>query len=232
VSEDGETPPGEAQQAELERKEAERNMRAAERLTIFSDAVVAIAMTLLAIELPVPEGHTVPEFFASVRHNDGHYAAFLISFSVIAAVWNDHHDLFRYVNGVDARVRLYNTYWLLTIVLNPFATDMLVASGQSLGTHALRFGFYALLQVLESAAMYAMVRHMVSDGLIDLPPDRARRVMRGSTRLMIGFALSIPVFWLTTYGWILWFLGPILAYRTSHRHQPDPAPGIPPGPAA
>ena len=96
-------------------------------------------------------------------------------------------------------------------MLNPFATDMLVASNQTLGTHALRFGFYALLQVLESAAMYAMVRHMISHGLIDLPPDRARRVMRGSTRLMIGFALSIPVFWLTTYGWILWFLGPVLA---------------------
>jgi uncharacterized membrane protein len=221
VSQDDPPPPGEAQQAELERKEAERNLRAAERLTIFSDAVVAIAMTLLAIELPVPEGHNVAEFWASFRHNDGHYAAFLISFSVIAAVWNDHHDLFRYVTAVDGPVRLYNTYWLLTIVLNPFATDMLVASGQTLGTHALRFGFYALLQVLESAAMYAMVRHMIKADLIDLPPDRARRVMRGSTRLMIGFALSVPVFWLTTYGWILWFLGPVLAGWGSHRHHPD-----------
>ena len=148
-------------------EETRRTERATERLTIFSDAVVAIAMTLLAIDLPVPEGNTVSAFWTSFRHNDGHYAAFLISFAVIAGAWTDHHDLFRYVTGTDARTRTYNMGWLLTIVLVPFATRMLIVSGQSLGTHALRFGFYALLQLLEAAALYAMLRHMVSRGLIE-----------------------------------------------------------------
>jgi uncharacterized membrane protein len=62
--------------------------RAADRLTLFSDAVVAIAITLLAIELPVPEGGTVSQFLESVRHEGGHYAAFLISFFAIAAAWS------------------------------------------------------------------------------------------------------------------------------------------------
>jgi hypothetical protein len=38
---------------------------------------------------------------------------------------------------------------------------------------------------------------------------------------MIGFALSIPVLWLTTYGWVLWFLGPLLAGNVGRRRGPD-----------
>ena len=132
--------------------EMEAESRATDRLTLFSDAVVAIAITLLAIDLPVPEGGTVPVFWESVRHNGGHYAAFLISFFAIAAAWRDHHDIFKYVRRVDSRLRTLNTFWLLMIVLNPFATKLLTAPGHpDLDTHALRFGFYALLQVLESA---------------------------------------------------------------------------------
>jgi len=58
----------------------ESDARAAERLTFFSDAVIAIAITLLAIELPLPEGHSVHAFWHSVKNDAGHYAAFLISF--------------------------------------------------------------------------------------------------------------------------------------------------------
>jgi uncharacterized membrane protein len=192
--------------------------RAAERLTIFSDAVVAIAMTLLAIELPVPEGGTVSEFWTAVRHNDGHYAAFLISFAVIAAAWSDHHVLFAYVQGVDARLRTLNLWWLLSIVLNPFATKLLIVSGQSLTTHALRFGFYALLQVLESGALYAMLRHMNARQLAKVPAPISTSRARKSLSLMLGFGLSIPVFFVTTYAWVLWIAFPLLA-ELLHRRQ-------------
>jgi len=67
--------------------ELDSGPRAAERLTFFSDAVVAIAMTLLAIDLPVPGGSTVSVFWTSVEHDEGHYATFLVSFVVIAAAW-------------------------------------------------------------------------------------------------------------------------------------------------
>jgi uncharacterized membrane protein len=98
--------------------EPEYEARATERLTLFSDAVAAIAITLLGIELPVPTGTTVPEFWSSVRHEDGHDVAFLISFMVIAAAWSRHHDVFRYVRRVDGRMRTLNMGWLLMIVLS------------------------------------------------------------------------------------------------------------------
>jgi uncharacterized membrane protein len=191
--------------------ERESGAQAAERLTFFSDAVVAIAITLLAIDLPVPEGSSFSAFWLSVRHDDGHYLAFLISFAVIAAAWFDHHDLFRYVRATDARLRVLNMWWLLSIVLNPFATKLLTVSGHSLTVHAVRFGFYALLQVLESAMLYAMLRHLIAGRLADPPRPVVDSLTRKTYSLVLGFGLSIPVFFVTNVGWLLWLAGPVLA---------------------
>jgi TMEM175 potassium channel family protein len=200
--------------------DVETDARAAERLTFFSDAVVAIAMTLLAIDLPVPEGGTVTAFWDSVRHDDGHYLAFLVSFVVIAAAWSDHHRMFRFVRRTDNRLRLLNTCWLFAIVLNPFATKLLTTGVQTTATHALRFGFYALLQVLESGMLYAMLRHMITRELAPGIPDREASGMAGqSLGLMLGFGLSIPVFFATTYGWVLWFAVPLLVNRLLLRRR-------------
>jgi uncharacterized membrane protein len=207
---------------------------AVERLALFSDAVVAIAITLLALELPVPEGDTAAAFWSSVRQNDGHYVAFLISFVVIAAAWGNHHDLFSYTRRADPRLRVLNMAWLLTIVLNPFATRMLTARGHpDLDVHALRFGFYALLQVLQYGALLALLRHMVSAGLA---PGAPRPVVTGTARrcyvLMASFGLSIPLFFVTTYAWLLWFIAPPLAgqvrrfeRRRGRGHGAGQAPG-------
>ena len=201
--------------------ELEAESRATDRLTLFSDAVVAIAITLLAIDLPLPEGVTVTEFWASVRHNDGHYAAFLISFFAIAAAWRDHHDIFRYVTRVDSRLRTLNTFWLLMIVLNPFATNLLTAPGHpDLDTHALRFGFYALLQVLESGLIFVMLAHMLSHGLAPRTPRAmAIDIARQSFNLILGFGLSIPVFFVTYNAWVMWIVVPLGVSRWRHIHR-------------
>jgi hypothetical protein len=62
----------------------------------FSDAVVAIAITLLAIELPVPEGDSTASLLDSLGANSIAYLTFLISFLVIGAHWRSHHQVFRY----------------------------------------------------------------------------------------------------------------------------------------
>jgi uncharacterized membrane protein len=144
---------------------------------------------------------------------------------VIAAAWRDHHQLFQYARRTDSRLVLLNTGWLLTIVLNPFATKLLIVGGQSLTTHALRFGFYALLQVLESAALYAMLRHMIAGRLADPPQPVVNRMTGRAYSLMIGFGLSIPVFFVTTDGWLLWLAAPVLAglsRQRQRRHQRRP----------
>ncbi len=208
--------------AEDDKDDLESDSRAAERLTFFSDAVIAIAITLLAIELPLPEGKTVKLFWSSVQHNDGHYASFLISFVAIAAAWNSHHDMFRYVRRVDTRVRTMNTTWLLMIVLTPFATRLLTAGVAQ--TLALRFGFYALIQLLDSTLLLAMLRHMISRGEMTSVPREVLAAWKWRNYTpMLAFGLSIPVFFVTRYAWVLWFAVPMALGRlhrvSAHRRQ-------------
>jgi uncharacterized membrane protein len=199
----------------------ESDARAAERLTFFSDAVIAIAMTLLAIELPIPEGSTVSVFLHSVKDDSGHYIAFLVSFGAIAAAWSSHHDIFRYVRRIDTRLRTLNTTWLLMIVLTPFATQLLTVKGhQSVQTHALRFGFYSLVQLLDSALLVAMLRHMATRRqLAGMSPRLLTAMTWRNLSPGIAFGVSIPVFFVTTYGWVAWFAVPAALHRL-HRIPP------------
>jgi uncharacterized membrane protein len=207
--------------------EVDPERRAVDRLTLFSDAVVAIAITLLAIDLPVPTGATVAQFWSSVRQNGGHYAAFGISFVAIAAAWDHHHDIFRYARSMDSRLRTLNTAWLLTIILNPFATKLLTSQGhQSLGVHALRFGFYSLVQALSSGGLLAVLHHMVSRAQAPgMPASVVTTTTWQSVGLLVGFGLAIPVFFATTYGWAVWFAGPLVVqqvYRARNRAGAKP----------
>jgi uncharacterized membrane protein len=199
---------------------------AGERLIFFSDAVVAIAITLLALELPVPSGGTTRQFWSSVRENSGAYIAFLISFAVISAYWAAHHRTFRYLMRADDRLRELNTAWLLAIVLMPFATKLLNTNATGADqTHALRFSFYALVQVIAGGAFLAMVHRMATNRLVisNTPPDFVRRANWALGGVIAGFALSIPIFFAVTYAWALWIIGPVTAdllrVRSDKRRQ-------------
>jgi uncharacterized membrane protein len=190
--------------------------RAADRLTAFSDAVVAIAITLLALDLPIPAGATVAAFRNSFWHNSPAYIAFLVSFAVIASSWGQHHDIFRYDRGTDGRMRMYHLAWLLMIILFPFATRLLTARDNAdLTVHAIQWGTYSLVEALSSLLLVLMVRHLITHD--ELEPDTPRRVVshqvRQSWGTMLGFGLSIPVFFVTENAWVLWIVIPIVVGR-------------------
>jgi hypothetical protein len=121
-----------------------------------------------------------------------------------------------------------NVIWLLMVILIPFATKLLTGDGNDdLTVHDFHFGFYALLQVLLSAALFAMVRHLISHHLQEPgteEKDRSASDWR-SYGPLLGFGLSIPVFFVTTYAWVLWIAMPLLVLplrRLQHRDQSAP----------
>ena len=98
-----------------------------ERIILFSDAVFAIAITLLIIEIKFPE---LPEnykeginLFTLFRPTLNHFVGFLISFSLIGFSWARHLSTFRYLKGYDTGLILRNLICLLFIVTFPFSAE-------------------------------------------------------------------------------------------------------------
>lgn len=190
---------------------------AAERLTFFTDAVAAIALTLLALELPAPEGFSPSELWHSVGDNLSEYLAFVISFVVIAAHWSSHHDLFRWVVRVDDGLRRLNFWWLATIVLVPFVSKLLSEPGapppgEVDTTLPVRFAAYAAVQVMANVVFALMVRRMAGHDLVrpDTPPGLLARYRRGALMLGTTFAVSVPLFFVWDRAWWTWIILPVL----------------------
>jgi uncharacterized membrane protein len=95
------------------------------RLEAFSDGVLAIAITLLSLDLRVPE--VEHGLRAALAHQWPAYAAFLVSFLVIGVIWVNHHGLFANLARVDRGVLLLNVALLGTVSAIPFATALMAA---------------------------------------------------------------------------------------------------------
>ncbi|MBK9485224.1 MAG: DUF1211 domain-containing protein [Chitinophagaceae bacterium] len=110
--------------------EQERQKFQLDRIALFSDAVFAIAITLLVIEIKVP---AVSDDMNLFDHQFGHalremipeFIGFFISFIVIGNYWRAHHTIFGYVTDYNRKLISLNTWFLLTIVCMPFTTAMM-----------------------------------------------------------------------------------------------------------
>lgn len=182
---------------------------AAERMVFFSDAVVAIAITLLAIDLPVPTGSSSRELIASLAAHGFDYLTLVISFVVIGAHWRAHHQVFRYLGAVDdAFVRL-NLAWLLVIVATPFLTEV-IRDGE---LDIVRFGLYALAQALLLLVFQAMQSVAGRRGLFvpGTPARIARHPWWPALAGPAGFLVSIPLYpVLGAWAFALWAVVPNL----------------------
>jgi uncharacterized membrane protein len=182
---------------------------AAERLTFFSDAVVAIAITLLALELPVPLATTNAGFLHEIGKEQQAYLAFGISFAVIAAHWYGHHRMFRYATGLNGRVIRWNMLWLLMIIVTPFATKVLTADG----AFEARFTFYAAVQALAGLCFALAVRALDRAGLMreDTPPQAVPGTYWRMIFLIGSFLVSIPIAFATRWAYLCWVAMPLAA---------------------
>jgi uncharacterized membrane protein len=104
---------------------------AVERTVHFSDAVVAIAITLLTLELRLPEGLASGEVPGHLLDTLFGLFAFLVSFWVIASYWIAHHRIFNRIGAHDGALLTINFVFLMWVVLVPFSTSMVMEYGDS-----------------------------------------------------------------------------------------------------
>ncbi|HEY0493826.1 MAG TPA: TMEM175 family protein [Candidatus Dormibacteraeota bacterium] len=93
-----------------------------DRLEAFSDGVIAVAITLLALDLAIAgPGHG--SLLSQLGEHWPSYLAYLISFFTIGIIWVNHHDLVKNIAYVDRTLLFLNLVLLLFVVVIPFATS-------------------------------------------------------------------------------------------------------------
>ena len=88
------------------------------RLEAFSDAVIAIIMTIMVLELKVPHG----EDWAALRPLAGVFVVYVLSFVMLGIYWNNHHHMLHATDRVNGRILWANTHLLFWLTLIPFTT--------------------------------------------------------------------------------------------------------------
>ena len=95
------------------------------RVELFSDAVFAISITLLIIDIKLPEATSVAKLSDSLRELWPHYIAYFLSFAIVAMQWVDHHDIFAHVERCSKGLFWMNFVFLSCIAFLPFPTAVL-----------------------------------------------------------------------------------------------------------
>jgi uncharacterized membrane protein len=166
-----------------------------DRLVFFSDAVFAIAITLLVIGLEAPvlaaadPDRSLADALVALA---GHLFAFVVGFLVIGSYWVSHLRIFRVVARLDMRLIWLNLVFLFWIVAMPFVTGTLGANNVSRGTVIL----FAAVQVAAGAFQMLVWRYVTGHGELlrgELPVNAARNVMLQLAAAPVVFAFSIPV---------------------------------------
>jgi uncharacterized membrane protein len=154
------------------------------RLEAFSDGVFAIAITLLILEIKIPPAvGNLGEELLSLWPS---YFAYAVSFTVIGAIWINHHAMFDHIIRSDQKLLLLNTFHLMFISFLPFPTAVLAEALHGRVNLPLATAFYggtlAVIGVFVTTMWYyaAHKHRLLSD---KMSRDEARRFGR---RYLVG----------------------------------------------
>lgn len=123
------------------------NTRMLERTVFFSDAVFAIVLTLLVLELRPPVAESEAELAAGLNALGVHFITFVISFALGAAVWMAHMRTMRSLRVFDWPTAIANLFHLFAVAVIPFGSALL---GEHIGS-PLAFQVYSVMMIAISA---------------------------------------------------------------------------------
>ncbi|MBE6499973.1 MAG: DUF1211 domain-containing protein [Methanobrevibacter thaueri] len=166
-----------------------KNLMDTNRLEAFYDAIIAIIITVLVLELPQPETAT----FAGIFALKSSYFTYLISFLICANLWQYHHIIYAHVKKIDSKIIWLNIFLMFVISLIPYLTIFVANNPNSLLSECL----YGLDFILIDIILFVMSKH-----LMKINEDNEYL----STVLDLKNAIVIPFIFLII-GIIIGFLG-------------------------
>ena len=170
------------------------------RLVAFSDAVFAITITLLILEIkpPADESHLLHGLLALWPS----YLAYAVTFLFIGQVWANHHVMFDHIRVADRVILLLNTLLLMVVAFLPFATSVLARSLRSGHGERTAVVFYGITFDLTALTFNGVWQYVRRHSLLSSTLDTG-----GATAIARRFQLALA--WLTV-GALLGLALPIL----------------------
>ena len=169
------------------------------RLEAFTDAVIAIVMTIMVLDLRPPAGHG----FGDLGHLLPKLLVYALSFTFLAIYWNNHHHLMQVVERVDGRVLWANTALLFSLSLTPAATAWLGPNASDTAPVVV----YGLVLLLSAVAYFVLVRTLLALH----PPGSRLATAIGSDRKgrfsAIAYSVAIAVAFFAPYVAIAIYVG-------------------------
>ncbi len=201
-----------------------------DRLQFFSDAVFAIAMTLLVIDISVPtiansvsDAHLDGALWKAIGDQWQQFLAYAISFWVIAVNWAGHHRKFKVTRKFDANLVTINLCLLFFIAFVPYPTSLIAEYPGTMPAIVL----YAVEVSILTGLQWCMWRYAYHRGYLDERVDEGmyRYISRSFVTVPLVFLLSIPVglifggLW-AMYFWILNFPFSVIVGRYEPKVEP------------
>jgi uncharacterized membrane protein len=161
------------------------------RIVAFTDGVMAVAITLLVLNVEVPNVRSPELDDALVDLLDGPFLAYVLTFALIGRFWVIHHNLFETLERFDGRMMVLNLVFLALIALMPFGMDLVGTYPDS----SVATATFAAILSLASLMHWTMASHAVRSGFASAQRVGDTRRLASASTLGIPavFLLSVPV---------------------------------------
>ena len=212
----------------------EHDRKQLDRLTFFSDAVFAIAMTLLVIEVRLPATElSAAALGQALVGLIPKYLGFVISFLVIGRFWIAHHRVFGLLAGTSEQLNWVNLLLLMVVAFMPFPTEVISEFSEVRLAVMLYAGWLTVLGLLHHWLVRTALRR---PGLVrdDVPEAECRHLRRGSLiPVVIGLLSLAGAAVAPLAGIAILFLGsPVVSWLLHRRERPHPDAGADDAPHA
>ncbi len=177
------------------------------RLEAFSDGVIAVAITLLVLDITVPDIHAGQTLAHELAVRWPSYAAYAISFLTIGIIWVNHHVMIGRLRQADHSILILNLLLLMTIVLIPFGTSLMSAYlKRSSGQH-FAAAVYAAVMLLLSLTFSLLNRQILlrRTQLLRDPltlPER-KKILRNAEIGIIPYVVALALAPLSAYATLI-----------------------------
>ena len=173
------------------------------RLEAFSDGVLAVAITLLVLDITVPKPSSRYTLAHQLAMNWPHYAAYATSFITIGIIWINHHVMVNRLQRANHTVLVLNLLLLLSIGVLPFATSLMAAylkqpNGQHLAAAVYSGSFLVMSIAFGAMNSYILIgeHEMLA---VKLPREQRRRILTRNLAGLGPYALATALAALSAY---------------------------------